>query len=225
MTAVAERKRVVRVVELVGPAGVGKSSISRELHRHFAAMPGTIWGQPPISLLRTGIRLGPTLFRFWHAAGSLLWHESRHIVRLGTLQQSLTRNAAPPELMLFDEGPIFALTWLRGFGHPAMRSPVSDQWWRVTLHHWARRVDAVVVLDASDALLTERIRSRPEWHEVKEEPNWYVASWMGRFRGALEWVLCGLAVQGGPAVIRIRAEQDSPESLAERVAYALDGIQ
>jgi hypothetical protein len=223
MTAVAEQKRLLRVVELVGPAGVGKSTVSHALIRRCGTAPRTIWGQPPLALLGTGIRLGPVLLRFWRSSGSLLWDEARHVVRLRALHLSLTQD--PPRIQavtLFDEGPIFALTWLRGFGHESMRSPAADRWWQATLFHWSRLVDAVVVLDAPDSILAARIKARPQWHEVKHEPDWYIAEWMGRFRAALEWVLAGLAAHGGPTVIRIRADQDCPERLAERVSRVLE---
>jgi AAA domain len=225
MTAVGETRRILRVVELAGPAGVGKSTVTRELVRRFTAVPRTIWGQPALSLLGNGVQLGPTLLRFWRTSGLLLWDESRHIVRLRTLHRNLRGStAADDQILVFDEGPVFALTWLRGFGHEIMRSRAADQWWRATLHQWSRTVDAVVVLDAPDTLLARRIRQRPEWHEVKGEPDWYIAAWMARFRLALDWVLAGLTVPGGPAVIRICTDQDEPEYLAQRVAYALDRI-
>jgi hypothetical protein len=223
MTATAEQKRLLRVVELVGPAGVGKSTLSRALVQRTAALPGSIWGQPALSLLGNGVRSGSDLLRFWRSSGSVLWDESRHIVRLQTLYLSLTRQTHGTErITVFDEGPVFALTWLRGFGHDSMRQQASDAWWRATLQEWSGVVDAVVVLDASDSLLAGRIRSRPEWHEIKHEPDWYIAEWIGRFRSALEWVLTGLAAHGGPAVIRIPVERDAPEELAERVSRVLD---
>jgi hypothetical protein len=85
-------------------------------------------------------------------------------------------------------------------------------------------IDAVIVLDAPDALLAQRIRSRPESHEVKQEPDSYIAGWMDRFRTALDWVLAGFAAHGGPAVIRIDS-QDDPALLAARIAEALDRIR
>jgi hypothetical protein len=225
MTAIGEEKRILRVVELAGPAGVGKSSLTRELAQRFTAVPRTIWGQPALSLLGNGVQLGPTLLRVWGSSGLPLWKETRHMVRLRTLHQSLTREPRPADqVMLFDEGPVFALAWLRGFGHEIMRSQATDLWWRATLHQWSRTLDAIVVLDAPDALLARRIRTRPEWHEVKGEPDWYIAAWMARFRLALDWVLAGLAVHGGPAVVRICTDQDEPEFLAERVAWALGRV-
>jgi hypothetical protein len=221
MTAVAERKRLLRVLELAGPAGVGKSTVSRALLRRSSGVPAAIWGQPRLSLLATGVHLGPTLARCWRESGSLLWNESRYLVRLSALHRSLTQQHPAKQLMIFDEGPVFALAWLRGFGHESLRGASFDWWWHGTLKQWSCMVDAVVVLDAPDSVLAQRIRARPEWHEIKHSPDEYIVRWMERFRSALDWVLAGMMEHGQTVVVRIRTEQEDAKSLSERVAAAL----
>jgi hypothetical protein len=211
------------LVELAGPAGVGKSSVSRILRRRYAAEQGTIWGLPVLPLLGNGAQLIPTLLPFWLQSRSLLWDESRHIVRLRTLQRHLARVPTNGSTaLIFDEGPVFALAWLRGFGHEAFRTRAADPWWEVTLGQWAAIVDTVVVLDAPDATVAHRIRTRPEWHEIKHESDQQISAWIGRFRTALNWVLAGLSANGGPFVQRIRTEDGTPERIAELVMTALD---
>jgi hypothetical protein len=123
--------------------------------------------------------------------------------------------------MVFDEGPVFALAWLRGFGHESMRSEAAEEWWRATLREWASVLDAVVVLDAPDSLLAQRIRTRPDSHEVKQASDREISAWMGRFRVALDWVLDGMARHGGPLVLRVTTDQKGPDGLAELVGTAI----
>jgi broad-specificity NMP kinase len=224
MTPSWRQARRPQLVELAGPAGVGKSTLSRALRQRCAAAQGTIWGLPVLSLLGNGVQLVPTLTSLWLHSRSLLWDEARHMVRLRTLERGLRARPGAGQVLVFDEGPIFALAWLRGFGHEGMRSEASEAWWRATLRRWADTVDAVVVLDAPDDLLAHRIRTRPEWHEVKHASDLEIAVWVGRFRTALDWVLAGLAVEGGPIVLRITTDQHHPEHLAEQVAAALGGV-
>jgi hypothetical protein len=211
-----------RLVELAGPAGAGKSATRRALIARSQAGNGTIWGLPVLSLLLTGVELIPSFIPLWWQARSPLWEETRHMVRLRTLRRALQRGGSERNAIVFDEGPIFALARLRGFGHPLMRSEGSEQWWRATLHEWAGLVDMVVVLDAPDGLLAQRIRSRPEDHEVKQASDPEIAAWMARFRQALDWVLARLALENGMTVLRLETSSDAPEQLAELALAALD---
>ena len=211
-----------RVVELAGPAGSGKSATRRALIARSPSATGMIWGLPVRSLLLNGIQQIPSFVPLWREARSLLWAETRHMVRLRTLQQSLQVSRSERNAVFFDEGPVFALAWLRGFGHPVMRSAASDLWWRSTMAEWAALVDVVFVLDAPDALLASRIRTRPEDHEVKQFSDSEVAAWMARFREALDWVLDRMDLEGGTTVIRLDTSTGTPEELAERALAALD---
>jgi hypothetical protein len=213
------------VVELVGPAGVGKSTLLGALNGRGLAAGRSIWGQPVLPLLGTGLQLLPILFRFWRQSPALLWDESRHMVRLKTLSRAVRHgDLLRGRVVVFDEGPLFALAWLRGFGHESMRSEAADVWWRATLREWAEVMDAVVVLDAPDSVLAQRIRARPDWHEVKQDSDQEIAIWMARFRAALNWVLAHMAVPDGPVILRVRTEQETPGRIAELVAAALEQV-
>lgn len=224
MSLHGRQNRRPRLVELAGPAGVGKSTLQSALSRRGAAVPGTIWGLPVLPLLGNGVRLMPTFVGLWLRSGSLLWDETRHMVRLTTLLRELERGSPAAPVLIFDEGPVFALAWLRGFGHRSLRGELAEAWWRTTIEQWARTVNVVVVLDAPDALLAHRIRTRASWHEVKHASDPEISVWMERFRTALDWVLARLASAGGTAVVRISTDLDEPERIAERVLTALNRV-
>jgi hypothetical protein len=143
------------------------------------------------------------------------------MVRLQTLERALRDGGRAHSTMIFDEGPIFALAWLRGFGHPIMQSKVLDDWWRTTLHRWALLVEIIIVLDAPDEVLIRRIRTRPEDHEVKLLSAREIAAWMERFRQALDWVLTSLALENGVTVVRLDTSTSTPEQLADRAMATL----
>ncbi|MGH7508899.1 MAG: hypothetical protein ACREMZ_05470 [Gemmatimonadales bacterium] len=211
------------LVELAGPAGAGKSTLSTALMRRLHGTPATIWGLPVLPLLGNGVRLIPSFTGLWLHSRSPLWGETRHMVRLRTLHRSLQRIERGSEVVVFDEGPVFAMAWLRGFGHETLREPPSAEWWSTALREWASIMDAVIVLDAPDQLLARRIRARPHAHEVKGFPDSDIASWMTRFRLALDWVLAGMASFGGPVVLRLSATDEPAARLADEVAESLSG--
>jgi hypothetical protein len=210
------------VLELAGPAGAGKSTLSRALARKVGATSREIWGQPVLPLLGNGVRLLPRFGALWLHSRSLLWNETRHIVRLQTLQRTLVRspNGNP---LIFDEGPVFALAWLRGFGHVTFRQSPSDVWWQATICDWASLIDVVVAVDAPDRVLAERIRTRAHDHEVKGFSDGEIERWMARFRDALEWVLDEMAEHGGPLVVRLSSQDEHAEEMADRLLEELSG--
>jgi hypothetical protein len=178
-----------------------------------------------LPLLLNGAQLIPTFIGLWLRAGSPLWHETRHMVRLRTLQRALRLpESHDDDVLVFDEGPIFALAWLRGFGHETLRQQPSAGWWQATLKDWASLVHAVVVLDAPDHVLAARIRARPHPHEVKEFSDAEIVQWMARFRQALEWVLTEMASYGGPAVVRLSSQDEPADRIVERVVNQLRGM-
>jgi AAA domain len=212
-----------RLIELTGPAGVGKSTLAISLLQRLEAAPGTIWGQPALSLVGNGLGLLPTITGFCLEARSALWDEARHIVRLRTLHRALAESERRVDVLIFDEGPIFALAWLRGFGHETFRSDSSAGWWHTVLLEWAAVMDAVVVLDAPDSVLAQRIRTRPVSHEVKGFPDPEVSLWMARFRTALDWVLAEMTRLGGPVVLRLSTAEEPSERLVEQLLEGLNG--
>jgi hypothetical protein len=222
MASYSLTKHSARLVELAGPAGAGKSATLQALIARSGADNGTIWGLPVLPLLRNGAELIPSFIPLWRQARSPLWEETRHMIRLRTLQRALHGGGSERNTIVFDEGPVFALARLRGFGHPIMRSEDAERWWRTTLQEWAGLIHTVVVLDAADGVLAHRIRSRSADQEVKQASDLEIASWMARFRQALDWVLSRLVLENGTAVCRLDSSSDTPEQLAGRALAALD---
>ncbi len=210
------------LLELVGPAGAGKSMVLQSLAARVAVRPASVWSIPKAVLLVSAVRLLPTLLRFCGQAQSFPWDDVKHLIRLKALYQLLTHRAAGShELVVLDEGPVFALSWLHVFGHPAIHNGVLAAWWRRTLHEWAAAIDAVILLDAPDPVLARRIRQRDKALSVRDKSDPEIFAFSASFRAAFGRVIAALASEGGPIVLTFGTGAASPEQVAERLLTAL----
>lgn len=225
MTSLREARPPVRVIEILGPAGSGKTTLVRALTRQH----------PP---LVTGIRLSKLALAPHFAASALRllpgyvtryrqdrWlsrRELRAMAYVSAWHACLSRRDAAPGVTLFDHGPIFRLVRLRGFGPELVRGEAFGRWWRKTLAEWAPLLDVVVWLDAPDDALMQRIHSRPEWHRMKAEADRDLRRFLARYRECYEQVLSELGRIRAPRVLEFRTDLRSAEEIAEAVLRELD---
>jgi thymidylate kinase len=92
------------------------------------------------------------------------------------------------------------------------------------VRQWAKSVDIVVFLDASDPILTERIRTREQRHPLKESPDELSKS-LGRIRAEYESVLADLATHPEPTVLAFRTDETSIANITEQVLAAVSRRQ
>src|SRR5687768_11098078 len=108
------RGRQAVVVELVGPAGAGKTTLAQGVRGADATVHAglSLWGLPRLRLLTSAIALIPTMV--WAALRKqwLRWSEITYMIRLDALWRVLRGETARHRLILLDEGPVFALGWL-----------------------------------------------------------------------------------------------------------------
>ena len=217
------------VVEVAGPAGSGKSTVSRCLTERSQVIPASIWGLPRPLYAASAVRVLPDIGALVGAARWLPWEETEQLIRLDALGVFLNRLDPPPEgardrsVVVLDEGPVFAFAWFRVLGHPCFRDSRRDAWWRRVLTHWAARLDAIVLLDGADRLLVERLRSRAKEHPLKQSSDQELYEFAAAYRRAFEWVIAGMTAGGGarqPKVIALESNGTPPEELAEQVLAA-----
>jgi shikimate kinase len=209
------------VVELVGPAGSGKSSVLRALaRRDHGLLPGLRLRKH--RHVRTAVTLLPTYVALHWPPRGLLWPEMKRVTYLGTLWRTLEREAnGAYRTILLDEGPVYYHARALVYGGRRVIGHGFERWWRRSLQAWAAALDAVVWLDAPDPVLTARIRSRPPSRpvdfRVRDLPDSAVAQILSNFRRAYERVLADLNVAGGPRVVRIDTARDSVEAIVDRL--------
>jgi hypothetical protein len=209
------------VVELVGPAGVGKSTLARCLGAPGRGMrPGvSVWGLPVLLLAQTAATFLPRLLGLPRAVP---WTARKQIIRLETLAYWVERQTAraADEVILLVEGPVFGLSWLRVFGHEATGGIPLARWRHAALTRWAGLLDLVVLLDAPDPLLAARIRTRQQPHMVKYGDDRTIADFAAQFRAAFRRVIGDLTERRGPRVITLATGDDPVLELAAKITAA-----
>jgi energy-coupling factor transporter ATP-binding protein EcfA2 len=208
-----------RVVELVGPAGVGKSTLARVLPSADPRIPPALglWGQPRHRLLASAVRLLPLAAAQAAGGRALRADEFAQMVRLDALHRTVHRlRRRTPGLLFLDEGPVFALAWLAVF-HAADGDEGRRRWRREALAHWARTLAIVVRLEAADTSIAERIRGRPKPHMMKHRSSPEIHAFTARFRAAYDDVLGDLTAQGRVTVLDLHTDGDSATEDAARL--------
>lgn len=209
------------IIELVGPAGVGKTTLSEQLEATGVAVRGTMWYVPTPVLARSALRQMPTAFTLYRETGKFLWSEVKHLARLDALYASVRASRANgTRMVVLDEGPVYTFSWLQVIGHPRFRNASAPSFWGPTLQRWSRCLDAVVILDAPDHVLATRIRTREKPHPVKDSSFEEIAAFENAYRTATARVITDLQALGGPPVFHMDVTADGAP-LGERLREVL----
>jgi shikimate kinase len=218
----APGRQRARAIELVGPAGSGKSTLYRALAAQCDAVtPGVPFGG--LGHLRLGLRHAAQLLPAWLAAQGR-WLDEKELRSLNYVvgwAEGLERGAADGAFAVFDHGPIFRLARLRAFGPRLVESAGFARWQQAAVARWARLLGAVVWLDAPDALLAARIDGRDERHRMKGGADVDTRRFLARYRAAYDALLAELAAAGAPAPIRVDTSREAPEAIAARLLATL----
>jgi hypothetical protein len=211
-------------VELVGPAGAGKSTLAEGVSTTDATVRSglSLWGLPRADLLKSAVALLPTILGAAFAGGKsrLRVGEIAQMVRLGALRRAVRREAQQHRVILLDEGPVFALSWLDVFfARNGDRVPAA--WRRRVVADWALLLDVVVFIDASDVTLAQRIRTREKPHMVKDRPDAEIHGFSAGFRKAFDGVIAELAKAGHLVVDALNTDRAPVEQNAFRLMTTL----
>ncbi|MGH7519976.1 MAG: hypothetical protein ACREMI_01725 [Gemmatimonadales bacterium] len=195
------RHRAV-IVELVGPAGAGKTTLARGVSAADSTVRSglSLWGLPKRRLVRSAIALLPTILGAGLDRSPLRAGEIAQMIRLGALRQVVEAEATRHRVIILDEGPVFALSWLDMF-FAKSGDQVPAAWRHRVIEDWAKLLDVVVFIDATDITLANRIRIRDKPHIVKDLSDAEIFGFAAGFRRAFEHAIEELAHAGGGHVV------------------------
>lgn len=213
------------VVELVGPAGAGKSTLAQGVSdRDGTVRAGlSLWGLPRPQLVESAVALIPTMLRSLLSRGDkrLKGGEIAQMIRLGALRRVVRREARKHRVILLDEGPVFALSWLDVFFAKGGDRAAPPGWRRRVVADWASLLDVVVFIDAADSTLAQRIRTRDKPHLVKDRSDEEIYGFAAGFRKAFDRVIAEMSKAGHLVVDALRTDRQPQDETATRLMSSL----
>jgi len=209
------------VAEIIGPAGAGKSSLSRLLQSGNDVRAGlSVWGLPLGLLTVSTFASLPNLASLCLSRTSLGWEDLKLVVQHNALLRLIRRECGKGEqTLLLDEGTVFALAKLRAFRNQDVAVGDSDRWMQSLLNKLAPTLNAVIWLDAPDTILAGRIREREKPHRMKDRSDAEIANHLSRYRNSFERVVAEISKRNGSSfkVFRFSTDGVPLEEIATQV--------
>lgn len=219
------------IVELVGLAGSGKTTLSRALnHQSEKIQIGAEIELRKLKHIPVFVRNTPTLVpvilhRSRYSRG-FTWEEIKYLVYLNGWPHVLGQQAAHGGgAILLDHGPVFKLATLNAFGPEYLKTERAKPWWNTMFKQWASTVDIVIWLDAPDPILEQRINSRNQRHAVKGKNEAEVLQFLARYRVSYEQILAKLTTNDGPVLFQFDTSQMTIEQIVDDVLRTLKSHQ
>jgi len=213
------------IVEFVGPAGVGKTTLCHALSRcediQLSNFPDVRKISNAPFFVWNGLQISPALLSLRrHISRKLTRREFAWLSILYGWPTVLQKESQIDRVIILDQGPVYLLTETREFGPEFLRRQNTENLWRDLYSRWADTLDMIIWLDAEDADLLKRIRSRDKEHVVKNESAETTFEFLTGYRKAYERTISNLSLSHpGLKVLRFDTSRRSLEEIACRLLF------
>ena len=219
------RQSAPRIVEITGPAGVGKTTICKILHRDEAHIqlghfPDVHKKADAPFFFYHGLCLAPLALSLYQSPSA--WLNRREFAWLtilsGWSHRLQVEASKSDKVIVLDQGPVYLLAETSELGPNCLKSSKAEKFWQCVYRRWAATLDMVIWLDTDNSLLFERIQTRAKGHVVKNEPAQTAYKFLESYRTAYEHIFRRLKSNaGGPRIIHFDTGQDPPDEVADQL--------
>jgi shikimate kinase len=217
--------QTARIFEIIGLPGSGKTTIASILNQNpqvqLRAFP--FYRNPKhlpffirntFSMLPTFINIYVTRNGRWFTREEIAW-----MIILNGWHHLLMRLAwKQKKIVILDQGPVFFLYWLDGFGPEILQGHNAQKWLCKVINNWATTIDGVIWLDAPNSVLIDRIRKREKPHLIKNQMDQTISVFLDDCRRAIEKVLLDFSSENKvPVVLCLDSSQVSKGQLVQKI--------
>jgi deoxyadenosine/deoxycytidine kinase len=202
-------------IEMMGPAGAGKSSlikILRESDQRFKlssnpAGLNRIWYSAKLLGLLPGLILHRrTLSR--DEIRSLVYLQAWHAMNVDDHEQ----------ITLYDHGPLYRIAVLREYGVKFAQAKHFQKWLNSWYDRWTQRLDLVVLLDAPNEILMERVIARGRFRVLMTVSSEEAMQQLDAYRRAFNRMLEPVRQTASfPQVLKFDTSTMTTEAIAAQV--------
>ena len=216
------------IVELVGPAGVGKSTLYQALNKKrypwlLCYYHPRVWriSSAPF-YIKNILLLLPTFVRI---SGNGDRHLTRREIAFmailhGWYKILRKKTTNSNKILVLDEGPISIMAYLNVWGPQSLFNSNMQGWWEYIFSQWMQSIDMVVMMDAPEEIIRWRINNRPQDHHLKGESAYVMDDWLKKYRILYDQIVNRLASNNhGIRVIRIDSGINSVDEIINKVLH------
>lgn len=141
---------------------------------------------------------------------------------LHVLRQQASNNDM---VTILDHGPIYRLAFLRALGPEITTSQPYKSWWASLFNQWIATLDIIIWLDAPDAVLLKRIRTRDSRHTIKEKCEQDAYEYLTHYRTFLAQTIVESVTDCQITLLRFDTNQESVEQMVDKILVTFDAVR
>jgi thymidylate kinase len=197
--SISESQRGGLVVEIIGIAGTGKSTLYRAFNNSVpwvlneSIPPVWNFSFAPFYIKNIG-SLVPTLIHL--RARNERFPDRREIAFMAILNgwHAVLRKKSKTsdKVILTEQGAIAKIADLYLDGPSCLKSSSTNLWWEGVYKNWAEILNVIVLLDSSFETLIWRIRNREQDHRLKGMRDQEAITWLEDYRKVYEHIVSRL---------------------------------